>query len=511
MGQKVSPIGFRTGITLGWKSRWFAPKSNYGEFLVEDAKIRRFIDERLNRQPPYAAISSTEIERTREEVKVVLRTARPGLVIGPKGAEVDKLKSALEEMTDRRVNVNIVEIRNPDLDAQLVAEGIAEQLKRRSSFRRTMKQRAGAVMGAGAKGVKLMIAGRLGGAEIARREKTIMGSIPLHTLQANVDYGFAASFTKYGCIGVKVWIYHGLFGEEAPKEDESALVLWALWDHYQRFRDIEFIRPLYRPLIIRVGDFLESYRDEETGLPLPSWDLWEERCGIHAFTCGAVHGGLAAACEFAKMFGQHDKAQSYADTCAGLRQAMDDHLYDPELGRFMRSLSKDGGEPDTTLDASISGAWAFGAYPPDDPRVLSTAEQLRAGLSVKTAVGGISRYENDYYWQASEDTARIPGNHWFICTLWDALHRTQLCETEEQLTADVLPALVWTAERALPSGVLAEQLHPETGAPMSVSPLTWSHATFVECVMAYLARIADLRRCPTCQLSTFIYSRFGRT
>ena len=222
MGQKVSPIGFRTGIRLGWKSRWFAPKSNYGEFLVEDQKIRRFIDERLNRQPPYAAISHIEIERTREEVKVTLKTARPGLVIGPRGAEVEKLKEALESLTNRRVNVNIVEIGRPDLDAQLTAEGIAEQLKRRMSFRRAIKQRAEAVMQAGAKGVKIEIAGRLGGAEMSRRIKEILGSIPLQTLDADVDYGFAPSFTTYGVIGVKVWIYRGKFGEAVSPEDARA-------------------------------------------------------------------------------------------------------------------------------------------------------------------------------------------------------------------------------------------------------------------------------------------------
>lgn len=218
MGQKVSPIGFRTGITIGWKSRWFAPKSNFGEFLIEDVRMRQFIDQRLNRQPPYAAISSIEIERTREEVKVILRTARPGLVIGPKGAEVDKLKDALEDVTDRRVNISIVEIKNPDLDAKLLAEGIAEQLKRRASFRRTMKQRAETTMQAGAKGVKIQIAGRLGGAEMSRSETTIRGSIPLHTLEADVDYGFSPCFTTYGTIGVKVWIYRGMFGDEKTEE-----------------------------------------------------------------------------------------------------------------------------------------------------------------------------------------------------------------------------------------------------------------------------------------------------
>lgn len=221
MGQKVSPIGFRTGITTGWKSRWFAPKSNYGEFLVEDAKMRQFIDERLNRQPPYAAISEVEIERTREEVKLLIKTARPGLVIGPKGAEVDRLKSALEDLTDRQVSINIVEVKNPDLNAQLIAAGIAEQLKRRASFRRTLKQRAEATMQAGAKGVKIIISGRLGGAEMCRSETQIMGSIPLHTLEADVDYGFTPSFTTYGAIGVKVWVYRGMFGEQ-PSEEEIA-------------------------------------------------------------------------------------------------------------------------------------------------------------------------------------------------------------------------------------------------------------------------------------------------
>ena len=222
MGQKVSPISFRTGVTIGWKSRWFAPKSNYGEFLVEDYKIRAYVDRQLNRQPPYAAVSSIEIERTREEVKVILKTARPGLVIGPKGAEVDKLKEALEELTNRRVSINIIEIKNPDMDAQLVAEGIAEQLKRRASFRRTMKQRTEAAMQAGAKGVKIILAGRLGGAEMSRSESEIVGSIPLHTLEADVDYGFAPAFTTYGAIGVKVWIYRGMFGEAPTEEDQAA-------------------------------------------------------------------------------------------------------------------------------------------------------------------------------------------------------------------------------------------------------------------------------------------------
>ncbi|GMV98415.1 MAG: 30S ribosomal protein S3 [Phycisphaerae bacterium] len=220
MGQKVNPIGFRTGITLDWKSRWYAPKAAFGEFLVEDYKIREYVDRKLNRQPPYAGVTKVEIERTRNEVRVVLHTARPGLVIGPKGAEVDKLREELEELIDRKISLNVVEIKNPDLDAQYVAESIAEQLKKRGSFRRVMKMKCDATMQAGAKGIRIICSGRLGGAEMARKETQIRGSIPLQTLQANVDYGLGVAYTTYGTIGVKVWIYRGNFGEE-PVADEQ--------------------------------------------------------------------------------------------------------------------------------------------------------------------------------------------------------------------------------------------------------------------------------------------------
>jgi small subunit ribosomal protein S3 len=221
MGQKVSPIGFRTGITLGWKSRWYAPKAAYGNFLIEDQKIRGFLDTRLNKQPPYAAVAKIEIERTRDDVRVFLHTARPGLVIGPKGAEVDKLREALEELIQRKVSLNIVEIKQPELNAQLVGEAIGEQLKRRAAFRRLMKQQCESAMSAGAKGVKIICSGRLGGAEIARSEAQIMGSIPLHTLQANVDYGLSVCKTTYGLIGIKVWIHLGMFNDEVAGDDSA--------------------------------------------------------------------------------------------------------------------------------------------------------------------------------------------------------------------------------------------------------------------------------------------------
>ena len=214
MGQKVNPTGFRVGITEDWKSKWYAPKAAYGTFLVEDHKVRRLIDAKLNRRPPFAAVSDILIERTREEVTITIKTARPGLVIGPKGAEVDKLREELEDLIGRKVApVKVIEVKNPDLNAQLVAEAVAEQLKKRASFRRVLKMRTESTMQAGAKGIKIQVSGRLGGAEIARQEKAGVGSVPLTTLQADVNYGYAIAYTTYGTIGVKVWIYRGYYDD----------------------------------------------------------------------------------------------------------------------------------------------------------------------------------------------------------------------------------------------------------------------------------------------------------
>ena len=221
MGQKVHPFGFRVGITEAHRSRWYAPKALYGELLVEDERIRQYLDKKLNRQPPFAAVSDIHIERTREELKVIVRTARPGLVIGPKGAEVDRLTSDLQSLTGRNVSIHCIEVPNPDIDAQLVAESLAEQLKRRASFRRIVKMKGEATMNAGAKGVRIQLAGRLGGHEMSRREDLRLGSIPLGSLQANVDYGFAESNTSYGTIGVKVWVYKGMYQEVGDEEVES--------------------------------------------------------------------------------------------------------------------------------------------------------------------------------------------------------------------------------------------------------------------------------------------------
>jgi small subunit ribosomal protein S3 len=221
MGQKTHPFGFRVGITEAHRSRWYAPKALYGELLVEDEKIRKYCDKILNRQPPFAAVSDIHIERTREELKVILKTARPGLVIGPKGAEVEKLTNDLMRLTGRKVSIDIIEVKNADLDAKLVGEAIVEQLKKRAGFRRVIKQRAEASMAAGALGVKIQLAGRLGGAELGRTESLRLGSIPLQTLQANVDYALSEAFTTYGVLGVKVWIYKGMYGKIAEAEQVS--------------------------------------------------------------------------------------------------------------------------------------------------------------------------------------------------------------------------------------------------------------------------------------------------
>ena len=221
MGQKVHPFGFRVGVTEGHKSRWYAPKALFAELLVEDFKIRKYVDRRLNRTPPFAAVSDIHIERTREELVVIFKTARPGLVIGPKGQEIDQLTQDLQTLTGRKVSTKIIEVQNPDADARLVGEAVAEQMKKRANFRRLVKQRCEAAMHAGAKGIRIAISGRLGGAEMSRKFQTRLGSIPLSTLQANVDYACVVSRTTYGTIGVKVWIFKGMYSDAEEEQTDS--------------------------------------------------------------------------------------------------------------------------------------------------------------------------------------------------------------------------------------------------------------------------------------------------
>jgi small subunit ribosomal protein S3 len=213
MGHKVNPIAFRLGITEGSRSRWFADKKTFGKFVVEDEKIRQYVKKHYS----YAGIPKIEIERTRDDVKVILNTARPGVIIGRKGAEVDRLRTDLERLTGRPVAVDIRDVPKPELSAQLVAEGIAEQLIKRSPVRRTIKRAAETSFQAGAKGVKIVLGGRLGGSEMARRERLVLGSIPLHTLRADIDYGLTEAKTTAGQVGIKVWIYKGLVSAPAAR------------------------------------------------------------------------------------------------------------------------------------------------------------------------------------------------------------------------------------------------------------------------------------------------------
>ena len=223
MGQKVNPIGFRTGVMIGWKSRWYASKQEFAELLYEDLKVRDFIKKHPKKQQyRNAGIDRIEIERTRDEVKVILYVARPGLIIGKKGQEVELLQEELQNLIGRRVNLKIEEIKRPELMAQLVAEDISNQLSRRSSFRRTIKRAMEQTMDAGAKGIKIRLAGRLGGAEMARIEKQISGSIPLSTLRAKIDYGFTEAKTPQGHIGVQVWVNQGMYEGESDGVDAEA-------------------------------------------------------------------------------------------------------------------------------------------------------------------------------------------------------------------------------------------------------------------------------------------------
>ncbi len=215
MGQKVNPHGLRVGVIKDWSSKWYAGTNEFADCLVEDHEIRVFLKKKLYS----AGVSQIEIERAADRVKVTIHTAKPGVVIGKGGAEIEKVKAELQKMTGKRMIVDIKEIKRPDRDAQLVAENIAQQLENRVSFRRAMKSTMGRTMKMGAKGIKTAVAGRLGGADIARTEFYSEGTIPLQTLRADIDYGFAEADTTYGKLGVKVWIYNG---EVLPSKKEGS-------------------------------------------------------------------------------------------------------------------------------------------------------------------------------------------------------------------------------------------------------------------------------------------------
>jgi len=283
------------------------------------------------------------------------------------------------------------------------------------------------------------------------------------------------------------------------QEDETALVIWALGEYFDRGRQVESIAPFYRPLVTRPADFLVGYVDA-SGLPLPSYDLWEERWGVHLFTVAAVVAGLRAAARLARAFGEAERAERYGAAADRMLQGMRAALWSAKDARFARMATADAGgwQLDTTVDASLLGPAELGVLPPDDPQMEATAKQVEARLWVQTAVGGLARYENDPYQQVEKgDTRRIPGNPWFVGTLWLArYHLLRARELGELKRGTEL--LEWAADHALPSGTMAEQLHPTTGEPLSVSPLTWSQAAYVTAVEEYRARSHHFTACPTC-------------
>ena len=280
------------------------------------------------------------------------------------------------------------------------------------------------------------------------------------------------------------------------QEDETGLVVWALWEHFRAHKNLDFVVDLYSTLVVPAAQWMATYVDPRSGLPQPSWDLWEERWGVHAFTVGAVWGGLRAAADFAELFGDADNLAVFRAAAARIKEGADAHLYRPELNRFARRLSlrdEGGVDVDQTLDSAIYGLWRFGMYEADEPRIAATMQAIAQGLGNQLATGGQSRYENDYYFQVERDTSRCQGNPWFICTLWLAQWYTAIAKEEEDL-APARAIIDWAVKHQLPGGLLSEQVDPNTGAPLSVSPLTWSHAEFVVTVDDYVKKAQQCRR-----------------
>jgi oligosaccharide amylase len=359
---------------------------------------------------------------------------------------------------------------------------------------------------------------------------------------------------KYNPDGTPASSWHPWMALGRPQlpiqEDETALVVWALWRHYLRYRDIEFVRPLWVNLVIKAADFMVRFRDPLTHLPLPSYDLWEERWGVHAFTVASVYGALKAAWQFAVCFGDTKRATTYATAAEQTRVAFCQYLWSNEHDRFLRRivpldhertarlmahvmagrtphesarapLQGNGNNPhpddlsprrpsrkppaagdlqfelDPVIDSAMYAIFALGLLNVNDQRVEKTMKAIEDRLWIKTKVGGLARYENDTYHQIAQDPRAVAGNPWFICTLWLAQWHIAKADHPDDLRKAV-PILDWVANHALPSGVLAEQVHPYTNEPLSVSPLTWSHATVVATVSAYLDKLQQMNACPTC-------------
>ncbi|HEX8615938.1 MAG TPA: glycoside hydrolase family 15 protein [Thermoanaerobaculia bacterium] len=290
------------------------------------------------------------------------------------------------------------------------------------------------------------------------------------------------------------WIWNG--EPQLPiQEDETALVIWLIARHYARTRDLDLLRTIYKRLVVCAADFLVRFRDAATGLPSPSFDLWEERFGTFTFTSASVWAGLTAAADLANLFNDQERRAAYAKAAAEVRDAMKKHLWLEDEGRFARGfVRRDDGTfaLDPTVDASAFAAFYLGVFPSSSAMIEGTMRSIREKLWVRTDTGGTARYENDGYHRISEEVERVPGNPWILCTLWLAEHVIAKATTVEGLQR-ALDLVRWARSKATPSMVLPEQIDPYNGQPLSVAPLTWSHAQVISVVHGYLDALRRLR------------------
>lgn len=330
---------------------------------------------------------------------------------------------------------------------------------------------------------------RAGFHDVARRFLTFA-----HDTISNDGY-FLHKYTPDGALAPSwsPWVRNG--AKQLPiQEDETALVVWLLARHYRRTRDLDFVRGAYKRLVVQPADFLVAYRDEATKLPLPSFDMWEERQGVFTFTASAVCAGLEAAAELVALFNDQERRGKYQRAAAEIRDAMVRHLWLDGENRFARGLVVDGDalKIDRTIDASVFAAFYFGAFPAEGALVEETMRAVRENLWVQTEIGGVARYQGDAY-QRANDSESLPGNPWLICTLWLAEHAVARATSIAELQS-ALDLVRWALSKARPSLLLPEQVHPATGAALSVAPFTWSHAQVISVVRGYLDARRFLRR-----------------
>jgi len=289
------------------------------------------------------------------------------------------------------------------------------------------------------------------------------------------------------------WIADG--GMQLPlQEDETALVVISLWNNFERDHDVDLIKPYYRPIVKAAADFMTEYRDHLTNLPSESYDLWEERREVLTFTSSAVYKALQCAANFARSFMEKDLEAKYTNAADEVKGALVKNLYSTSLGRFLRGVTIKEGQvvkQDETIDSSLAGVFLFEVLPGSDPMVTSTMNQIEEALTIPTSVGGLARYQGDIYQQVNDQYHSIPGNPWFVTTIWLADWYISIAKTRSDLVK-AKELLAWCVNHSLPSGIMAEQLNPFDGSPVSVSPLTWSHAAFADAVNRYVKKYSEL-------------------